>query len=206
MALKSLERSDVAVLVIDASEGVTAQDAHIAGYAHEAGRGIVLAVNKWDLVPRDLVGKAEVTAQIHERLPFLDYAPVCFVSALKGWGLRDLFDTVDTVAADARKRLPPGELISIFRQAVERRPISSRGAPLRIHSVQQVAVSPPTFAVKVNWAGTLHFSYERYLINSLRHAAGFAGSPIRLLVRHAPRRKAMGGGPRSRGMGRGVRR
>ena len=80
------------------------------------------------------------------------------------------------------------------RQAVERRPISSRGAPLRVHSVQQVAVSPPTFAVKVNWAGKLHFSYERYLVNSLRHAAGFAGSPIRLLLRHAPRRKSLGGG------------
>ncbi len=194
MALKSLERADVAVLVMDASEGVTAQDAHIAGYAHEAGRAIVLAVNKWDLVPPDLVGKADVTAQIHERLPFLDYAPICFISAVKGWGLRDLFDTVDTVAGEARKRLQPGELISIFRQAVERRPISSRGAPLRVHTVQQVAVSPPTFAVKVNWAGKLHFSYERYLVNSLRHAAGFAGSPIRLLLRHAPRRKSLGGG------------
>jgi len=196
MALKSLERSDVAVLVMDASEGVTAQDAHIAGYAHEAGRAIVLAVNKWDLVPPDLVSKADVTAQIHERLPFLDYAPICFISAVKGWGLRDLFDTVDAVASEARKRLQPGELISIFRQAVERRPISSRGAPLRVHTVQQVAVSPPTFAVKVNWGAKLHFSYERYLVNSLRHAAGFAGSPIRLLLRHAPRRKALGGGRR----------
>ena len=189
MALKSLERCDVAVVVMDASAGVTAQDAHIAGYAHDAGRAIVVAVNKWDLVPKDLVGKADVTAQIHERLPFLDYAPTCFVSALAGWGFRDLFDTVDTVAAEARKRLQPGELISIFRQAVERRPISSRGAALRIHSVQQVAVSPPTFAVKINWAGEIHFSYERYLVNSLRHAAGFAGSPIRLLFRHAPRRR-----------------
>jgi GTP-binding protein len=196
MALKSLERSDVAVLVMDAAEGVTAQDAHIAGYAHEAGRGIVVAVNKWDLVPPDLVGKADVTAQIHERLPFLDYAPICFISALKSWGLRDLFDTVDTVAAETRKRLQPGELISIIRQAVERRPISSHGAPLRIHSVQQVAVSPPTFAVTVNWAGKLHFSYERYLINTLRHAASFTGSPIRLLLRHAPRKKAMGSGRR----------
>ncbi len=147
-------------------------------------------------MPPDLVSKADVTAQIHERLPFLDYAPICFISAVKGWGLRDLFDTVDAVAGEARKRLQPGELISIFRQAVERRPISSRGAPLRIHTVQQVAVSPPTFAVKVNWAGKLHFSYERYLVNSLRHAAGFAGSPIRLLLRHAPRRKALGGGRR----------
>jgi GTP-binding protein len=108
MALKSLERCDVAVLVMDASEGVTSQDAHIAGYAHDAGRAIVLAVNKWDLVPSGLIGKAEVTAQIHERLPFLDYAPICFTSAVTKLGLRDLFDTVDQVAAEARKRLQPG--------------------------------------------------------------------------------------------------
>jgi GTPase len=185
MALKSLERCDVAVLVMDASEGVTSQDAHIAGYAHDAGRAIVLAVNKWDLVPSGLVGKAEVTAQIHERLPFLDYAPICFTSAVTKLGLRDLFDTVDQVAAEARKRLQPGELLTIFRQALERRPMSSGGVPVRVQSVQQVAVSPPTFAVKVNAAGKLHFSYERYLINSIRHAASFAGSPIRLLVRRS---------------------
>ncbi|HEV2054012.1 MAG TPA: ribosome biogenesis GTPase Der [Methylomirabilota bacterium] len=200
MALKSLERCDVAVLVMDASEGVTSQDAHIAGYAHDAGRAIVLAVNKWDLVPSGLIGKAEVTAQIHERLPFLDYAPICFTSAVTKLGLRDLFDTVDVVAAEARKRLQPGEVLTIFRQALERRPTSSGGVPIRVHSVQQVAVSPPTFAVKVNAAGKLHFSYERYLINSIRHAAGFAGSPIRLLVRRsAAKRKGTSGSQPSRG-------
>jgi GTP-binding protein len=196
MALKSLERSDVAVLVIDASEGVTAQDAHIAGYAHDAGRAMVVAVNKWDLVPPGLVGKADVTAQIQERLPFLDYAPVCFTSAVTRLGLRDLFDTVDLVAAEARKRLPPSDLLTIFRQAVERRPITSGGVPLRIQSVQQVAVSPPTFAVKVNWTSKLHFSFERYLVNSLRHAVGFTGSPIRLLVRRAAARRKGAAGPR----------
>ena len=202
MALKSLERCDVAVLVMDASEGVTSQDAHIAGYAHDAGRAIVLAVNKWDLVPSGLVGKAEVTAQIHERLPFLDYAPICFTSAVTKLGLRDLFDTVDQVAAEARKRLQPGELLTIFRQALERRPMSSGGVPIRVHSVQQVAVSPPTFAVKVNAAGKLHFSYERYLINSIRHAASFAGSPIRLLVRRsAVKRKGRSGSRPNRGSG-----
>ncbi len=200
MALKSLERCDVAVLVMDASEGVTSQDAHIAGYAHDAGRAIVLAVNKWDLVPSGLIGKAEVTAQIHERLPFLDYAPICFTSAVTKLGLRDLFDTVDQVAVEARKRLQPGELLTIFRQALERRPTSSGGVPIRVHSVQQVAVSPPTFAVKVNAAGKLHFSYERYLINSIRHAASFAGSPIRLLVRRsAAKRKGTSGSQPKRG-------
>jgi GTPase len=185
MALKSLERCQVAVLVLDASEGVTAQDAHIAGYADEAGRATVVAVNKWDLVPPGLVRKADVVGQIYERLPFLEYAPVCFTSAVKRHGLDELFDQVDRVVAEAHKRVAAGELLTILRQAVERRPISARGIPLRIQSAQQVGVSPPTFALRVNLPGELHFSYQRYLVNSLRHAFGFAGSPIRLLFRRA---------------------
>jgi len=183
MALKSLERTDVAVLVLDASEGVTAQDAHIAGYANEAGRAMVLAVNKWDLVPPGLVQKADVVGQIYDRLPFLAYAPVCFTSAVSRHGLSELFDQIDLVAAEARKRVQPGEVLTALRQALERRPMSARGVALRIYSAQQVAVSPPTFALRVNLPGEIHFSYERYLLNSLRHAFGFAGSPLRLLWR-----------------------
>jgi GTP-binding protein len=194
MALKSLERCQVAVLVVDASEGVTAQDAHIAGYANDAGRAAVIAINKWDLVPPGMVTRGDVTTQMYERLPFLDHAPVCFTSAVTGLGLRDLFDQVDVVAAEAIKRLQPGELLSTLRQAVERRPMSSRGVPLRVQSAQQVAVGPPTFAIRVNLPDQIHFSYERYLINSLRHAHGFAGSPIRLLFR-----KAVGRGARRYG-------
>jgi GTPase len=185
MALKSLERCQVAVLVLDASEGVTAQDAHIAGYANEAGRATVVAVNKWDLVPPGMVQKADVVGQIYERLPFLEHAPVCFVSAATHHGLGDLFDEVDRVAGEGLKRVQPGELLAVLRQAVERRPVSSRGVPLRVHSAQQVAVSPPTFALRVNLPGEIHFSYQRYLINSLRRAFGFAGSPLRLLFRRA---------------------
>lgn len=190
MALKSLERCQVAVLVLDASEGVAAQDAHIAGYANDAGRATVVAVNKWDLVPPGMVTKSDVTNQIYERLPFLEHAPVCFTSAVTRLGLRDLFDQVDAVAAEAQKRLQPGELLSTLRQAVERRPMSARGVALRIQSAQQVAVSPPTFAIRVNLPDAIHFSYERYLINSLRHAHGFAGSPIRLLFRKSVGRGA----------------
>jgi GTP-binding protein len=190
MALKSLERCQVAVLVVDASEGVTAQDAHIAGYANDAGRAAVIAVNKWDLVPPGMVTRGDVTTQMYERLPFLDHAPVCFTSAVTGLGLRDLFDQVDVVAAEAIKRLQPGELLATLRQAVERRPMSSRGIALRVQSAQQVAVGPPTFALRVNLPDQIHFSYERYLINSLRHGHGFAGSPIRLLFRKAVGRGA----------------
>jgi GTP-binding protein len=190
MALKSLERCQVAVLVVDASEGVAAQDAHIAGYANDAGRATVVAVNKWDLVPPGLVTKGDVTTQIYERLPFLEHAPICFTSAVVGFGLRDLFDQVDLVAAEAQKRLQPGEVLSTLRQAVERRPMSSRGVALRVQSAQQVAIGPPTFALRVNLPDQIHFSYERYLINSLRHSHSFAGSPIRLLFRKAVGRGA----------------
>lgn len=183
MALKSLERCQVAVLLLDASDGVTAQDAHIAGYASEAGRAIVVAVNKWDLVPPGMVQKADVVGQIYDRLTFLEHAPVCFTSAVKHKGLGELFDQVDRVAAEAEKHIQPGELLTVFRQAVERRPASARGVALRLHSAQQVAVSPPTFALRVNLPGEIHFSYQRYLVNSLRHAFGFAGSPIRLVFR-----------------------
>ena len=190
MALKSMERCQVSVLVLDASEGVTAQVAHIAGYSNDAGRATVVAVNKWDLVPPGLVTRGDVTTQIYERLPFLEHAPVCFTSAVTRLGLRDLFDQVDTVAAEARRRVQPGELLSTLRQAVERRPMSARGVALRIQSAQQVAVSPPTFAIRVNLPDAIHFSYERYLVNSLRRAHGFAGSPIRLLFRKSVGRGA----------------
>jgi GTPase len=193
MALKSLERCEVAVLVLDASEGITAQDAHIAGYADEAGRATVVVVNKWDLVPPGTVRKADVVGQIYERLPFLDYAPVCFTSAVKRQGLNELFDEVDRATTEAHKRVASSELLAILRQAVERRPASARGIPLRIQSAQQVGVSPPTFALRVNLPGELHFSYQRYLVNSLRHAFGFTGSPIRLLFRRsAGKQKARG--------------
>lgn len=190
MALKSLERCQVAVLVVDASEGITAQDAHIAGYANDAGRAVVVAVNKWDLVPPGVLQKGDVTVQIYERLPFLEHAPICFTSAVTRLGLRDLFDQVDVVAAEAQKRLQPGELLSTLRQAVERRPMSARGVALRVQSAQQVAVAPPTFAIRVNLPSEIHFSYERYLINSLRHGHGFAGSPVRLLFRKSVGRGA----------------
>jgi GTP-binding protein len=202
MALKSLERSQVAALVLDASEGVTAQDAHIAGYAHEAGRALVVVVNKWDLVPPGTVQKTDVVGQIYDRLSFIDYAPVCFTSAARAEGLRELFDLVDRVAAEATRRVDARELLSVLRQAVARRPLAVGGAPLLVHSAAQVGVSPPTFAVRVSAGGAIHFSYQRYLVNSLRHAYGFSGSPVRLLFRRTagrrPRRPARPDARRSR--------
>jgi len=192
MALRSLERCDVTLLVIDASEGIAAQDAHIAGYANEAGRATVIVVNKWDLVPSGMVRRAEVVAQVRDRLPFLDYAPVCFTSATRGEGIADLFRTVDEVASEARRRLPAAAVTETLRAAVARRPISIHGASLTLVSASQVGVGPPTFAVRVNRPDGIHFSYARYLIKSLRHAFGLVGSPIRLSFRKGmvPRTKA----------------
>jgi GTP-binding protein len=192
MALRSLERAEVAVLVLDASEGIIAQDAHIAGYASDAGRAVVVAVNKWDLVPPGLVQKADVVGQVYERLPFLEHAPVCFLSAVRREGIRELFQEIDRVAVAARRRVDPGEVLTVLRQAVERRPVSIGGAPLRIQSARQVGVTPPTFALRINGAGSPHFSYQRYLANSLRRAFGFEGSPLRLLFRQAANRRGAG--------------
>jgi GTPase len=186
MALKGIERSQVAVVVIDASEGLAAQDAHIAGYAHEAGRGIVIAVNKWDLVAPGRAVKDQVVVEIRERLAFVDYAPVCFTSAVQSTGLDELFGAIDRVAAEARRRLSSHDVTQALRDAITRRPISIGGTPLTIHSAVQVSTGPPTFAVRVNEPEGLHFSYERYLVRSLRHAFGFEGSPIRLAFRKAP--------------------
>ena len=185
MALRSLERCQVALLVLDAAEAVTAQDAHIAGYAHEAGRAIVVVVNKWDLVPPGMVRKAEVIDQIQDRLPFLDYAPVAFTSAVRAEGIPDLFQLIDEVAAEARRRVTAGEVTAALRTALERRPVNIRGVPLTLQSAAQVGSGPPTFALRVNKPDSIHFSYERYLAKSLRHAFGFAGSPIRLSLRKA---------------------
>jgi GTP-binding protein len=187
MALKSLERCQVALVTLDASEGLTAQDAHIAGYAHEAGRAIVVVVNKWDLVPAGMVRRAEVVEQVRDRLPFLDYAPVCFTSATQGDGLRELFQAIDRVAAEAVKRVPTDEVTTVLRQAVERRPISLNGTPLTVYSASLVSVGPPTIAVRVNRPVGIHFSYERYLVKSLRLAFAFEGSPLRLSFRRAGR-------------------
>jgi GTP-binding protein len=184
-ALRSLARCRVAIVLLDAAEGLTAQDAHIAGYVDQAGRAAVIAVNKWDLVPPGMVRRAEVVEQVRERLAFLDHAPVCFTSAVTGGGLAELLDLVKEVAAAARRRVPPQALREALQRAIDRRPISVGGVPLTIQSATQVGIEPPTFVVRVNRPADVHFSYERYLVNSLRREFGFPGSPIRLVLRKA---------------------
>jgi GTP-binding protein len=184
MARKHLEAADVALIVIDAVEGVTASDATIAGYAHESGRSVIILVNKWDLVTTNRTdGKPTADRKIYEEqmrrhLKFLNYAPVVFVSAAKGQNIDKLFSTLELVARERRKRIGTGEMNRfISRVDFERAsvPMSKR---VKILYMTQAAVSPPTFILFTDRAVKLHFSYERFLENQIREAFGFVGTPI----------------------------
>ena len=183
MARRSLERADLALVVLDASQGISAQDARIAGYAEAAGRAVVLVVNKWDLV--DSADRApELIRAIRDRLPFLAYAPVVFTSAQVGTGLDVLFDTIEHVAAEYAKQVPTAELNRALIAATTRRPPGGfRGKTLKVFYGTQMATRPPTFLLFVNEPNALHASYERYLINALRDSFGFSGCALRLRLR-----------------------
>jgi GTP-binding protein len=175
-----MERADVALIVLDAIEGITEQDTKIAGLAQDAGCGAVLVVNKWDAAPPE---RAARLAAIRLRLKYLEYAPLLTVSACTGLRVPDLFPVVDRVAAERAKRIPTAELNEFMRQAVDRRPPpATRGRATKVRYATQAGVKPPTFVLFTNVAD-LHFSYRRYLVNCLREAYGFEGSPIRLVVR-----------------------
>jgi GTP-binding protein len=183
MARRSLERADLALVVLDGVEGVAAQDAHIAGYAEAAGRAVVLVVNKWDLV-EGADRAPELVRAIRERLPFLAHAPVVFTSAKTGTGLEGLFETIEQVAAGYAKEVGTGELNRVINAATSRRPPAGvRGKTIKIYYATQIGTRPPTFLLFVNDPAALHFSYERYLVNALREAFGFAGSAVRLRLR-----------------------
>ncbi len=183
MARRSLERCEVVLLVVDGTEPVTAQDARIAGYADAAGRGVVLVVNKWDLVAT--ADRApEVVRALRERLPFLAHAPVVFVSARARTGLAELFEAIDRVGADYAREVSTGELNRVLSAAVARRPPAGvHGKTLRVYYATQTGTRPPTFLLFVNDPAALHFSYERYLVSALRDAFGFVGCPVRLRLR-----------------------
>jgi GTP-binding protein len=183
MARRSLERADLALVVLDGSEGLTTQDARIAGYAEAAGRAVVLVVNKWDLV--GAADRApEMVRTLRERLPFLAHAPVVFTSAHAGTGLGELFDTIDRVGLEYGKEVSTGELNRALTAAVTRRPPAGvHGKTLKIFYATQTGTRPPTFLLFVNDPAALHFSYERYLVSALRERFGFAGCALRLRLR-----------------------
>ncbi|MBI3455103.1 MAG: ribosome biogenesis GTPase Der [Candidatus Rokubacteria bacterium] len=183
MARRGLEQTDLALVILDATEGVTAQDARIAGYAEAAGRAVILVANKWDLVTSPDRGPQIVRA-LRERLAFLAYAPVVFTSARLGSGLDVLFKTIEHVAAEYAKEIPTPELNRVLGAAVARRPPAGvRGKTLKLFYATQIDTRPPTFLLFINDPAALHFSYERYLVSALREAFGFSGCTVRLRLR-----------------------
>ncbi len=180
-AVRAIDRADVAVLVMDASELATSQDSHIAKYILDAYKGIVLAVNKWDLASDLALTKDEATGKVRERFKFATYAPVCFVSALRGSGIGMLMDTAQAVSAEWNKGLPRYDLRRTILNAIARHPPASSGrTAAKIYSVTQDKTAPPSFTFYVNRSDMIHFSYQRYLENTLRKAYGFEGSPLRM--------------------------
>jgi GTP-binding protein len=205
-ALKAVSRADVAVLVIDAVEGLTAQDAHVAGYVVEEGKGLVVAVNKWDLVESKTDRTFDQYVEwIRSEVPFLDFAPVVSISAKTGQRVGRVLELAIDIWGERRKRIPTGELNRVVRAATERQvPPIVRGRRPKIFYATQVGVAPPTFVFFANDAAAIHFSYRRYLENRLRSEFGFDGTPVKLVFRdrdsvRLPRRKrttARAGAPR----------
>ena len=185
MARKSLERADVALLLIDAVEGATALDATIGGYAHDAGASVILVVNKWDLVERDAYTTIELEREFRDRLRFLEYAPMIFVSAKTGQRVAKILDLVETAQGGRKTRVPTAELNEFLGTEVQEAMLTSRGRqskfPLKYAS--QVGVSPPTFVIFPRGGKKLHFSTIRFLTNQLRERYGFFAAPIRIVQR-----------------------
>ncbi|MBO6148335.1 MAG: ribosome biogenesis GTPase Der [Lachnospiraceae bacterium] len=180
----AVERSDVVIIVIDATEGVTEQDAKIAGIAHDRGKGCIIAVNKWDLIEKDDKTMNKFKKDILFTLSFIPYAEMIFISAETGQRLSKLFNLIDKVIENHALRLQTGVLNEILTEAVAlNQPPTDKGKRLRIFYMTEVAVKPPTFVLFVNHKKLMHFSYLRYIENQLRSAFGFAGTPLRFIVR-----------------------
>ncbi len=183
-AVTAVERADVVVMVIDAVEGVTEQDAKIAGIAHERGKGVIIAVNKWDAIEKDDRTMNEFTRKIRNTLSYMAYAEILFISAVTGQRLGKLFDTIDMVRQNQNLRVSTGVLNEIMTEAVAlQQPPSDKGKRLRLYYITQVAVKPPTFVIFVNDKKLMHFSYTRYLENRIREAFGFRGTALKFIIR-----------------------
>ncbi|MEI7743113.1 MAG: ribosome biogenesis GTPase Der [Chloroflexota bacterium] len=190
-ALKAISRADVAVLVLDAHDGLTAQDAHVAGYVIEEGRGLIIAVNKWDIV-EDKTAKSfdEFSAKVRRELAFIDYAPIVSISAKTGQRVQRILELAVDVWGERRRRIGTGELNRLVSAAVERNPPAIvHGKRAKIRYATQAGVAPPTFVFFSTDPQSIHFSYRRYLENRLREAYGFDGTPIRLVFREQIREK-----------------
>ena len=183
-AVTAVGKADIVVLVIDAVEGVTEQDAKIAGIAHERGKAVIIAVNKWDAVKKDDKTIYRVEEKVRDTLSFMPYGEVLFISALTGQRLGKLFETIDMVSENHAMRVGTGVLNEIMTEAVAlQQPPTDKGRRLKLYYITQVAVKPPTFVIFVNDKELMHFSYTRYIENQIRQTFGFRGTPLRFIIR-----------------------
>jgi GTP-binding protein len=182
--MKSISRADVALVLIDASEGITEQDERIVGLAHEAGKGLIIILNKWDLVEDKEKAYKRFMAEVRQRLKFADYAPVFTISAVTRQRITKVFDEIDRIMGERDKRVPTAGLNRVFeRVAVGHEPPLYRGKRVKYYYITQVETRPPTFLVFVNYPEGVHFSYLRYIENILREEFGFYGTPVRIFAR-----------------------
>jgi len=180
-ALRTIDRSDVALLLLDSREGVTDQDARIGGFIHEKGKGCILVVNKWDLVEKDSQTMGQYEREVREDLKYLSYAPILFISALTGQRIKKVLDVIDHVSEQTKKRILTSRLNKYFGDWIEKFPPGLyKNRRVKLNYITQVTTAPPTFVIYTNFPGGIHFSYERYLLNRMRETFGFEGVPIRL--------------------------
>ena len=190
--LLAIERADVCLMMIDANDGVTDQDAKIAGEAHEAGKGVIIVVNKWDAVEKETGTLEKYKKEIYQKLKYLSYAPIIFISALTGQRVDKLFDLINHVAEQNSFRISTSVLNQVINEAISIvQPPSDKGRRLRIYYGTQVSTKPPTFVVFVNDKKLFHFSYERYLVNQIRKEFDLTGTPIRIIAREKSDKEAM---------------
>ncbi len=189
-ALRTIDRSDVALLLLDSKEAVTDQDARIGGFIHEKGKGCILVVNKWDLVEKDSQTMVQYEGKVREDLKYLSYAPILFISALTGQRVRKVLDVVDHVSEQTKKRIPTSQLNKYFGNWVEKFPPPLyKNRSVKLNYITQVSTAPPTFVIYTNFPDGIHFSYERYLLNQLRKTFSFEGVPVRLRFRKKGKEK-----------------
>lgn len=180
----AVERADVVIVVIDAVDGVTEQDAKIAGIAHERGKGVIIAVNKWDAIEKNDKTIYEHTRKIQDTLSYMSYAELTFISAVTGQRLPKIFDIIDTIIENQTLRIATGVLNEIMTDAIAmQQPPSDKGRRLKLYYITQVAVKPPTFVIFVNSKDLMHYSYTRYIENKIREAFGFRGTSVKMLIR-----------------------
>ena len=180
----AVERADVCLIMVDALDGVTEQDERIAGIAHEAGKACIIVINKWDTVKKDNSTTNTYTKEIRTKLAYMPYAPIIYVSALTGQRVAAIYELINKVYAESRRRISTGTLNDLLNDATTRvQPPSDKGRRLKIYYMTQTSVAPPTFVIFCNSEELFHFSYRRYIENCLRDAFGFEGTPVRLVIR-----------------------